>query len=147
MPWLPVDEAAASLGVSRRWVEKLIQRYRVPTRKEKRGRTYRTLVDVNLLALVLGKGPIPGADVEALPLPERLFPPLGPPSRPTSPGSPRRPGTSPGGSSGTSSRRRRSGSASRPTTWPGSSAAMKRDNSCMHGALGGTGELTGCPRS
>lgn len=74
MPWLPVDEAAASLGVSRRWVEKLIQRYRVPTRKEKRGRTYRTLVDVNLLALVLGKGPIPGADVEALPLPERALP-------------------------------------------------------------------------
>jgi len=74
MPWLPVDEAAERLGVSRGSAWRLIQRYRVPTRKEKRGRTYRTLVDVNLLALVLGKGPIPGADVEALPLPERALP-------------------------------------------------------------------------
>jgi len=54
--WLPIDDAATAFGVSRRWVEKLVRRYNLPTRKEKAGRSYRTLVDVGSLSLLLKGG-------------------------------------------------------------------------------------------
>ena len=55
MSWLPVDEAAERLGVSRASAWRLIQRHGIPARKEKHGRTWRTLVDADLLALALGR--------------------------------------------------------------------------------------------
>jgi putative transposase len=56
MAWLPIDEAAALLGVSRAWAWKVIKEKGLLTRPERMGRVYRTLVDVDLLALALGKG-------------------------------------------------------------------------------------------
>lgn len=50
MPWLPVEEAAARLSISRRWAYELIRRYGVPTQRRREGRTQRTYVDLETLA-------------------------------------------------------------------------------------------------
>jgi len=64
MAWLPVDEAAALLGVSRAWAWRVIKERGLPTRLERMGRVYRTLVDADLLALALGKEPVGGKEEE-----------------------------------------------------------------------------------
>jgi len=56
--WVSIDEAAARLGVTRRWVWTLIRRYGIPTRKEGR----KTVVDLGTLLLIKEGGASSGPD-------------------------------------------------------------------------------------
>jgi putative transposase len=56
--WVSIDEAAARLGVTRRWVWTLIRRYGIPTRKEGR----KTVVDLGTLLLIKDGGASSGPD-------------------------------------------------------------------------------------